>query len=335
MASGFAHLTFMRRSFTRRLATGPRWVEAKGPPCASSAPRRCTPPRPIRRTVAAAAPHRAVLPRLGRPRPRASQPAAVRSARRGRARRAAGLRQPRSGQHAAPAPDRPRDPAGAVQGRARHLPRTAPLARPAGAAGAAPRHPHLDPDRLRPDVLVVDRHARGFLGELEPALDALVDTRVVLGLRDVLDSPAACGRSGTSAPRSRPWSAGTTRSGSTATGRLIPPLAAAGIVSPVPVRPVGYLRADRPEGTRTHLPADGRPYVLCTVGGGADGADVAAAVLAAGPPPGHRLVLVTGPQMPAAAQERLAAGSSSVRMTCCCCRFVHDLPTCSRARPPR
>jgi predicted glycosyltransferase len=177
-----------------------------------------------------------------------------------------------------------------------------------------------------PDVLVVDRHARGFLGELEPALDALVGTRVVLGLRDVLDAPGRVRQEwhqrATVAALER-WYEEVWVYGDRA---LIPPLASAGIASPVPVRPVGYLRAVRPEGTRTHLPADGRPYVLCTVGGGADGADIAAAALAAGPPPGHRLVLVTGPQMPAVAQERLAAGLDQ-RADVLLLRFVHDLPT--------
>src|SRR5690606_2465296 len=43
-----------------------------------------------------------------------------------------------------------------------------------------------------PDVLIVDKHARGFRGELEPALDAVrhAGGRIVLGLRDVLDDDA-------------------------------------------------------------------------------------------------------------------------------------------------
>ncbi len=176
-----------------------------------------------------------------------------------------------------------------------------------------------------PDVLVVDRHARGFLGELEPALDTLPDTRVVLGLRDVLDVPARVRQEwqqrATVAALDRwydeVWVYGDRE--------VIPPLSTVGVASPVPVRPVGYLRAIRPDGVRTDVPADGLPYVLCTVGGGADGAEVAAAVLDAGPPPGHRLVLVTGPQMPADDQQRLVAlveQRTDVRLH----RFVHDLP---------
>ena len=43
-----------------------------------------------------------------------------------------------------------------------------------------------------PDILIVDKEPNGFRGELLPALDALQDrgqTRLVLGLRDVLDDP--------------------------------------------------------------------------------------------------------------------------------------------------
>jgi predicted glycosyltransferase len=177
-----------------------------------------------------------------------------------------------------------------------------------------------------PDVLVVDRHARGFLGELEPALDGLVDTRVVLGLRDVLDSPARVRQEwhqrATVAALER-WYDEVWVYGDRA---VIPPLASVGISSPVPIRPVGYLRADRPAGARTDLAADRRPFVLVTVGGGADGAHVAAAVLDAGPPPGHQLVLVTGPQMPGTEQQRLAERVDA-RADAQLHRFVHDLPT--------
>lgn len=49
--------------------------------------------------------------------------------------------------------------------------------------------------RIRPDLLLVDRHPRGLLGELDAALEdfASVSPRghAVLGLRDILDEPAA------------------------------------------------------------------------------------------------------------------------------------------------
>jgi len=45
---------------------------------------------------------------------------------------------------------------------------------------------------FKPDLFIVDKEATGFRGELLPALDWLKsnhDTQLVLGLRDVLDSP--------------------------------------------------------------------------------------------------------------------------------------------------
>ena len=49
---------------------------------------------------------------------------------------------------------------------------------------------------FRPDVLIVDKHPRGWNGELVAALTALraLGTRVVLGLRDVLDDAATTRR---------------------------------------------------------------------------------------------------------------------------------------------
>lgn len=49
--------------------------------------------------------------------------------------------------------------------------------------------------RFAPDLLIVDKHPLGVRGEMEPALRALGGrARVVLGLREVLDDPAAVDR---------------------------------------------------------------------------------------------------------------------------------------------
>src|SRR4029453_11011936 len=50
--------------------------------------------------------------------------------------------------------------------------------------------------RYRPDLLLVDHMPHGAMGELLPTLEALDrvgDTRIVLGLRDILDSPEVTG----------------------------------------------------------------------------------------------------------------------------------------------
>ena len=52
-------------------------------------------------------------------------------------------------------------------------------------------------DEYEPDLLIVDKEPTGFRGELLPTLNALRDqyqTRIVLGLRDVLDEPEVLAR---------------------------------------------------------------------------------------------------------------------------------------------
>jgi predicted glycosyltransferase len=167
-----------------------------------------------------------------------------------------------------------------------------------------------------PDLLIVDRHARGFAGELEPALERATGTRTVLGLRDVLDAPERVREEwqveGTAAALDRwydeVWVYGDRR--------LHDPIAAAGVEVPVPVQATGYLVADRTPAPVDECPETARgPFVLCMVGGGSDGEHVARAVLDASLPGGLGLIVVTGPQMAAAARRRLtdrAAGRDEV-----------------------
>lgn len=157
-----------------------------------------------------------------------------------------------------------------------------------------------------PDLFVVDRHARGFLGELEPALDRLTATRTVLGLRDVLDAPSRVRHE---------WLGSRTAEALTAwydeiwlygDAAVYEPLRAAGLASPVPVVPTGYLVADRPPGPIEQRPlAEPGPFVLCMVGGGSDGEHLARRVLDAPLGAGWQLLVVTGPQMAEAARRRL------------------------------
>lgn len=151
---------------------------------------------------------------------------------------------------------------------------------------------------FRPDVLVVDKHPRGFLGELEPALDLLraAGTRIVLGLRDVLDDAATSRRewrTDHSAQALHRWYDQVWVYGDQAVHDL-----AAELDLPAD-RTVhtGYLAAGRqPVELVTEVD---EPYVLAMVGGGADGAQLAETFVRATMPAGHHGVLVTGPQMPA------------------------------------
>lgn len=193
------------------------------------------------------------------------------------------------------------------------------------------RHLHLAVDdlcRLRrdiltsalrgfaPDLLVVDRHPRGFLGELEPALEQLPGTRVVLGLRDVIDHPdrvRAEWRDQQLPQALERWYDEVWIYGDP---ELHHPLDAARVGSPVPVVPLGYLAAER-RGAGVPDPAlPAERSVLCTVGGGADGVALAELVLRTRLPEGLGVIVVSGPQMPAADHrrlERLAAARPDAR----------------------
>ncbi|WP_193311296.1 glycosyltransferase family protein [Georgenia satyanarayanai] len=158
---------------------------------------------------------------------------------------------------------------------------------------------------FRPDVLVVDKHPRGFLGELEPALDLLrrAGTRVVLGLRDVLDDAVTSRREwdtdrGDQALRrwyDQVWVYG---------DRAVHDLTAELGLPAARTVHTGYLATGRHSGPPVTEVED--PYVLAMVGGGSDGAHLAEAFARTAVPAGHHGVLVTGPQMPAADVRRVA-----------------------------
>ena len=150
-----------------------------------------------------------------------------------------------------------------------------------------------------PDLMVIDRHVHGLGGELVPTLRALRSrhprTRVVLGLRDVLDDPAAAAaewdRLDLAAVRRHVdeiWVYGDPRVHDvTATGEVPAELGNL-------VRFTGFLAAGRRALERTEHE---RPYVLTMVGGGSDGVRLCRTAAAAPVPPAHTHVVVTGPQM--------------------------------------
>lgn len=189
---------------------------------------------------------------------------------------------------------------------------------------------------FRPDLFIVDKVARGLGGELDATLRALrtslghrgMPTRVVLGLRDILDDPEVARRewaadATTQAVREcydEVWVYGDPRAHDLVAACALPADVAA------KVRHTGYLA----HGRGLHVPlapaapgASVRPYVLCMVGGGQDGHRLAREVARAPLPPGHRAVIVTGPCMPLDKQQRLrdaAAGRDDVEIV----EFVPD-----------
>lgn len=161
-----------------------------------------------------------------------------------------------------------------------------------------------------PDVLVIDNVPTGAVGEAEPALAALKArgrTRLVLGLRDVLDEPDVVAREWRRAGYHESieryfdevWVYGDPAVYDVARECAFPASTASKIEY------VGYLdRRRAPERKPTDEPAPPRPFALCMAGGGQDGADLALAFAQARSPTLSR-VIIGGPFLPEATQRSL------------------------------
>jgi predicted glycosyltransferase len=171
-------------------------------------------------------------------------------------------------------------------------------------------------EAFAPDVLIVDKLPRGAFRELDPSLSALAGrTRFVLGLRDVLDDPETVRRE---------WERDATAEaidvhydavwiyGDPTVYDLVGECALSSSVA-AKVRYTGYLNArarlhrDAARSAeivrRLDLPAG--PTVLCQLGGGQDGLDLALTFADAELPPATNAVLLTGPFMPAKALRQV------------------------------
>ena len=155
-------------------------------------------------------------------------------------------------------------------------------------------------DAFAPDLVVVDRHAFGVDDELLEPLRLLRSehpgTRVVLGLREILDEPEVA---------QREWE----RVGSERVRELFDAIWVYGDESVTDLRRTaavpeelrdlvthtGYLSIGRT--ARDFLRELQRPYVLTMVGGGHDGAELCRIAAQAEVPDGMRHVVVAGPQM--------------------------------------
>ena len=167
-------------------------------------------------------------------------------------------------------------------------------------------------DIYRPDLFIVDKEPTGLRGEVVPALRLLKElgTPLVLGLRDVMDDPAALAAEWDRknvVPALRDlydevWIYGLPQINKPLTGIEVPPSVRHKMVY------TGYLRRDLP--LHTDVPhemeeIDG-PFILVTAGGGGDGADLIDWVLAAYESDSnipYGAMIVFGPFMSAAERE--------------------------------
>lgn len=199
--------------------------------------------------------------------------------------------------------------------------------------GYGPRSLGVDTDALRtvrshvldaallalgPDLVIIDRHPYGVWHELRTPLHHLrlahPGARVVLGLREVLDSPDAAAaewvRLGDPGEMRRlvdqVWVYGDPAVHDPVATAEIPP----GMHDRV--RYTGYLaRGRRLLDHGAHEPSS--PFILTTAGGGSDGHALLRTAARMTPPAGHEHIVVTGPQLDRSAFEavREAAAPST------------------------
>ena len=178
-------------------------------------------------------------------------------------------------------------------------------------------------EAFAPDVLLVDNVPRGALRELDPALEALRArgrTRLVLGLRDVLDDPVTLQGEWTRAQNHEAvrryydavWVYGDPAVYDPVREYAFTPDVAS------KVRYTGYLDqrarahyAGGPHGDPVaSLGLPPGPLALCLVGSGQDGAQLAEAFAEAELPGDTNGVLITGPCMPLGVRRRVARATA-------------------------
>jgi predicted glycosyltransferase len=167
-------------------------------------------------------------------------------------------------------------------------------------------------DIYRPDLFIVDKEPLGLRGEVGPTLHLLKErgTPLVIGLRDVMDDPAALAAEwerkhvvpALTNLYDEIWIYGLPQINKPLTGIEMPPSVRHKMVY------TGYLRRDLP--LHTDVPhemqdIDG-PFILVTAGGGGDGANLIDWVLSAyecDPHIPYGAMIVFGPFMSAAERE--------------------------------
>ena len=165
------------------------------------------------------------------------------------------------------------------------------------------------------DVLFLEAQKEVLLHRFSETRRRHPDTRIVLGLREVLDAPKVAAREWAELGEEdflaglvdEVWVYGDRSVHNTATTGELPAALAER------ARFTGYLSHGRDLNLAPARWDAEVPFVLTTVGGGSDGAELARVAAAAPVPAGHSHLVVTGPQMPAADQQvvRDAAGPAT------------------------
>lgn len=173
---------------------------------------------------------------------------------------------------------------------------------------------------FQPDLFIVDKVPAGAGGELLPSLKWLSNEsscRCVLGLRDILDSPETVQRDwnvGDSTQVLRQYYSSVWIYGDP---ELYDAVAEYGFPEDIAAMTTytGYLNTESRLKDLSQLPYEIEvPYVLCTVGGGQDGEQLATCFVEAMKQSPQNAVLLTGPYMPKSAAESLQKQAENIPM---------------------
>ncbi|MBG6203687.1 putative glycosyltransferase [Labrenzia sp. EL_13] len=176
---------------------------------------------------------------------------------------------------------------------------------------------------FEPDIFIVDKEPLGLRGEVLGTLEALknTDTRLVLGLRDVMDDPQVLKEEwdrknvypALNDLYDEIWVYGPQDICNPLDGIDIPD----GVMEKL--RYTGYLRRELPESSLEHpdaTPFGEEPYILVTPGGGGDGVEMVDWVMRAYETrqrPLFPALIVLGPFMPAAAAAQFSERAEHLR----------------------
>ena len=185
--------------------------------------------------------------------------------------------------------------------------------------------------KFEPDIFIADNVPRGACGELDETLEYLYargNCRLVLGLREIIDGPAAVQREWLCREYDytinkyydKIWVYGDASVYDTAkeynlSSDITDKILYTGYLGQRP-RLQSVNRTDSNNFFPGHELTEG-PFVLCMVGGGQDGANIAKSFIMAGLPEKTRGIVIAGPYMKAKDQEtifRLAADNSNMRV---------------------
>ncbi|MCP4185641.1 MAG: hypothetical protein GY761_20450 [Hyphomicrobiales bacterium] len=172
---------------------------------------------------------------------------------------------------------------------------------------------------FKPDIFITDKEPLGLRGELEPTLEMLsaTDTRVILGLRDVMDSPSAMQRDWDKDNTlekimqfyNRVWIYGPETFWQPLTGLEVDERLSNRILY------TGFLRREMPSIQQMELHHIPENFILVTTGGGGDGNTLMEQVLAARKldiSSDYPLLMVLGPFMKSEYRERIRLSASAL-----------------------